>query len=154
MAHGKPGRPPAAELGERACGGRNAHGGSCGNPRIPDMAYCLHHLGEVDRSKAATTSERLRRMTDRALDALDQVLATGPPDARVRAAKLILDRVAPVAGPYSIAALVVPAPAVETSPSDRIRTRLLELASRTESAPDPEIIDAVIVDEEPAPEAP
>jgi hypothetical protein len=155
MANGKLGRPKATELSNR-CAAKNAHGGQCGNPAMAGMDICVTHLGRADPKKLVGVSDRLIKLTDMALDRLEDIIQNGADDVAERAARTILDRTAPK--PSAQNAIVVnlnPAPTVDgqlLTPVQIVRQRLEQLAltsaaRQRQDLEDGDVIDAELVEE-------
>lgn len=145
-------RPPADKLKNR-CKANNASGHRCGSPALSGFGVCAAHLGGKAEAKAlVSTGARLVTLTVKALNALEAILDDGPPDAQIRAAKLVLDRTAPAAGPHAVY-VQVGAPASVAAPvltaADVVRERMAQLRAATfdqDGQEDGDIIDAELVD--------
>jgi hypothetical protein len=152
-------RPKADQLAHR-CQGLNARGDRCGSAALPGGALCRAHLvGRAEVRKLDRVGDRLVRLTERALDRLEQIMDTGADDVAERAARTILDRTVPRPGPQHAVVVNLPghgsaaAAEVGMTPSDVVRKRLAALRERTAAleaaaveAPPGEIVDAVLVE--------
>lgn len=126
MANGTVGRPKATDLTER-CAGQNRAGARCGNAPLSGETVCSQHLGKVDPAKLATMVERLRAGADEAVARLRKVVKDGADTDAVRAAEILLSRVAPkLSSQHAIIVNVPGGPTdnVTMSAADIIRTRL------------------------------
>lgn len=168
------GRPSAEELERngRRCHGVNHAGARCGAASLPDLAFCSHHLSDVDKRRREETGEELIRLTGQALRVIQTALDLDQPrirwEDRLRAAALIMQRTLPTTGPAPVQVNILGKVEDDGNPyseSDFIRKRLAEVREANErlalaqgkSQADQlrdlradDVIDAEIITEEPA----
>ena len=150
-------RPLAENLAHR-CQGTNKRGDRCGSPAVAGAALCQAHLvGRSEIRKLDRVGDRLVRLTEQALDRLEQIIATGSDEVAERAARTILDRTVPRPGPQHAVVVNLPGHGPEDrtdrmSAADVIRRRLAQLADSTaalqaaQAADEAEIVDAELVE--------
>lgn len=105
-ARGNSGHPTADKVANR-CQGQNREGKQCGWGAMSGLSVCRHHIAKAmpDQLAKVSTVDRLRDLSSKALDRLEQVILTGDDRDAVRASAIILDRVIPK--PPSTAALII-----------------------------------------------